>query len=321
MMLSKSGAMCVAVLTAMLSSNACYAADKLKVGKSVPFAWMFQVLDVGTDVGIFAKHNIELEVSSFAGDARMQQALTAGSIEIGLGGGPGIGFMAKGVPAKAIAAFANQPKSIAVVLPFDSPVKSMSEMKGKKFAVTTAGSLTDWLARRAAVAQGWKADDITIVALGGLETFLAGLKTKQVDALMLPTEVTFSLEAKKEARALETMDKYAPKFHTHLLFARDDLIAGKPELVNRFLKAFFETIAFIKTNKAKTVEVTARSLKLPVADMERTWEGQIEMFNVDGSFDPAAMAVLRSSLVEMGIVETAPKDEEVLTTKFLPVKP
>ncbi len=304
----------------LLAGAAC-AADKLKVGKSVPFAWMFQVIDVGTDAGIFAKHDIELEVSSFAGDARMQQALTAGSIEIGLGGGPGIGFMAKGVPAKAIAAFANQPKSIAVVLPYDSPYKSLSEMKGRKFAVTTAGSLTDWLIRRAAVAQGWKPDDVVIVPLGGLETFIAGLKTKQVDALMLATEVTFPLEDKKEARILETMDKYAPKFHTHLLFARDDLIAGKPELVRRFLQAFFESIAFIKKNKAKTVEVTARSLKLPVKDMERTWEGQIDMFNDDGSFDPAAMAVLRSSLVDMGIVETPPKDEDVLMTKFLPVKP
>ena len=317
----------IAVAAMLLAGAACLfaggalAADKLKVGKSVPFAWMFQVIDVGTEVGVFAKHNIELEVSSFAGDARMQQALTAGSIEIGLGGGPGIGFMAKGVPAKAIAAFANPPKSIAVVVPFDSPYKALSEMKGKKFAVTTAGSLTDWLIRRAAVAQGWKPDDVVIVPLGGLETFLAGLKTKQVDALMLATEVTFSMEDKKEARILETMDRYASKFHTHLLFARDDLIAGKPELVRRFLRAFFETIAFIKQNKAKTVEITAKSLRLPPKDMERTWEGQIDMFNDDGSFDPAAMAVLRSSLVEMGILDAPPKDEDVLYTKFLPVKP
>ena len=313
--------MTLALMAAALFNSAASAADRLKVGKSVPFAWMFQVLDVGVDVGIFARHNIELEVSSFAGDARMQQAITAGSIEIGLGGGPGIGFMAKGVPAKAIAAFANPPKSIAVVVPFDAPYKALSEMKGKKFAVTTAGSLTDWLIRRAAVAQGWKPDDVTIVALGGLETFLAGLKTRQVDALMLATEVTFSLEDRKEARILETMDRYAPQFHTHLLFARDDLIATKPELVQRFLQAFFESIAFIKANKAKTVEITARSLKLPAKDMERTWEGQIDMFNVDGVFNPAAMTVLRTSLVEMGIVDSPPKDEEVLYTKFLPVKP
>ena len=313
--------MTLALMAAALFNSAASAADRLKVGKSVPFAWMFQVLDVGVDVGIFARHNIELEVSSFAGDARMQQAITAGSIEIGLGGGPGIGFMAKGVPAKAIAAFANPPKSIAVVVPFDAPYKALSEMKGKKFAVTTAGSLTDWLIRRAAVAQGWKPDDVTIVALGGLETFLAGLKTRQVDALMLATEVTFSLEDRKEARILETMDRYAPQFHTHLLFARDDLIATKPELVQRFLQAFFESIAFIKANKAKTVEITARSLKLPAKDMERTWEGQIDMFNVDGVFNPAAMTVLRTSLVEMGIVDSPPRDEEVLYTKFLPVKP
>ena len=79
------------------------AAEKLRVGKAVPFAWTFTPVEVGIKTGIFAKHGLEIEVSAFGGDARMQQALTADSIDVGIGSGPGMAFMVKGVPAKAVA--------------------------------------------------------------------------------------------------------------------------------------------------------------------------------------------------------------------------
>src|SRR3954463_8227085 len=51
------------------------AAEKIRVGKAVPFAWTFTPLDVGIQAGIFAKNGLDIEASSFGGDARMQQAL------------------------------------------------------------------------------------------------------------------------------------------------------------------------------------------------------------------------------------------------------
>src|SRR5260370_34528182 len=78
------------------------AAEKLRVGKAVPFAWTFTPLDVGMQTGIFAKHGLEIEASAFGGDARMQQALAADGLDIGVGSGPGMALMAKGVPAKAV---------------------------------------------------------------------------------------------------------------------------------------------------------------------------------------------------------------------------
>src|SRR5262245_34618413 len=61
------------------------------VGKAVPFAWTFTPIDVGIAVGIFAKHGLELEVTGFAGDARVQQGLVSDSIDFGLGSGAGMG--------------------------------------------------------------------------------------------------------------------------------------------------------------------------------------------------------------------------------------
>ena len=69
------------LLTAAAFASAASAADTVRVGKAVPFAWTFTPIDVGIETGIFAKHGLELTVTGFAGDARMQQglALTSGS--------------------------------------------------------------------------------------------------------------------------------------------------------------------------------------------------------------------------------------------------
>src|SRR5207245_5193678 len=78
------------------------AAEKLRVGKAVAFAWTFTPLDVGIQTGIFAKHGLEIEASAFSGDARLQQGLASDSIDVGIGSGPGMAFMVNGEQAKAV---------------------------------------------------------------------------------------------------------------------------------------------------------------------------------------------------------------------------
>ncbi|HEX3974225.1 MAG TPA: hypothetical protein VHX19_23020 [Stellaceae bacterium] len=38
-------------------------------------------------------------------------------------------------------------------------------------------------------------------------------------------------------------------------------------------------------------------------------------------FDPAAVAVLKKSFVDMGLLPEAPRDDQILTTRFVPVIP
>src|SRR4029078_6506721 len=97
-----------------------HAAEKLRVGKAVAFAWTFTPLDVGIQAGIFAKHGLDIGAAAAPGDAKMQQALTADSIDIGIGSGPGMAFMVKGVPAKGVAAMYGVPKNMAVMVGYNS---------------------------------------------------------------------------------------------------------------------------------------------------------------------------------------------------------
>jgi ABC-type nitrate/sulfonate/bicarbonate transport system substrate-binding protein len=297
------------------------AADKVRVGKAVPFAYTFTPMEVGLDAGIWAKYGIEPEISGFGGDARMQQALTAGSIDFGLGSGPGMGFMAKGVPAKGVAAFAAEPRNLSVLVRYDSPVKALADLKGKKLGVTTVGSLTDWLVKRMAMSEGWGPTGMTSVPVGGLEPTLAALKTGQIDAAVMALEVAYNLEARKEARPLFDTGSYARDFHTHIIFARQEVIDKNPDLVQRFVNGWFATVRYMKANKAKSVEVAAKTINLPPDVVSRTYDNQMGMLSDDGVFNPKAIEVLKQSFVEMNILKERPDDAVLYTTRFVPAKP
>lgn len=309
---------CGALLAAVIGPAG--AAEKLRVGKAVPFAWTFTPLDVGIETGIFAREGVEIEAMSFAGDAKLQQGLAADSIDIGIGSGPGMAFMAKGVPAKAVAAMAGLPANMAVMVSYNSPIRTVEDLKGKKIGVTTVGSLTDWLAKRIAVTKGWGPAGVTTVPVGGMESSRAVMKTGQIDAMVTSLESGYALEEAKEWRVLTAATPFVDHFITHVIFVREDVIAKKPQAVSAFLRGWFGTIAFMKANKEKTVEITAKVVDLNPGVISRTYDEEIGMFSVDGTFDPQAIAVLKQSFIEMGLLKEIPEDQVMFTTRFLPVK-
>jgi NitT/TauT family transport system substrate-binding protein len=296
------------------------AAERLRVGKAVPFAWTFTPLDVGMQTGIFAKHGLEIEASAFGGDARMQQALSADGIDIGIGSGPGMAFMAKGVPAKAVAAMAGVPRNMAVMADYNKPIRTVDDLRGKKLGVTTVGSLTDWIGKRINAKNGWTTNGITTVPIGGMQPARAAVKTGQLDGYIGALESGYELEENKEWRVITSATPFVDHFITHVFFAREDLIAKRPDAVRAFLKGWFETIAFMKANKDKTVDITSKVINVSPSVVSRAYDEQIAIFSTDGVFDPKGVEVLKQSFIEMGLLKEIPDDKVMFTAEFVPVK-
>jgi NitT/TauT family transport system substrate-binding protein len=308
------------LVSALLGGTAVSANELVRVGKAQGNAWTFLPVDVGIAQGIFAGQGLDIEVADLGGDAKIQQALVAGSIDIGLGSGPGMAFLAKGSPAIAVAAFAGPPRNIAAIVLADSPIRTVADLKGKVIAVSTVGSLSDWLARQMAIQEGWGRSGIQTAPLGAIPASIAALKAKQVDAVVLSTEVGFALEERNEGRVLVSMDRYAPDFITHVVFAQKSSVASNPGLIQRFLKAFFAAIAFMRTHKDETTVVAERVLHQSPAVAGRNYDFEIGMLLDDGRFDPKAVATLKQSYVDMGTLPDKPADDVLFTTQFVPVE-
>jgi ABC-type nitrate/sulfonate/bicarbonate transport system substrate-binding protein len=296
------------------------ALDQVRLGKAVPNSFAFSAAEVGSEAKIFAQEGIEIEVTAFRGDAQLQQGLTAGSLEVGLGSGPGLGFRAKGALSVGVAAMYGPPANLALALPFDTPVKSVADLKGKRIGVTTAGSLTDWLMRELSRQQGWGSDGIKIMALGQMQARLAAIQRGELDGMVIEAATGYELEEAGKARNFMLFGDIAKDFYTHVIFSTDDVVNKRPDLLRRFLRGWFRTVAFMRANKDFVVKVSSKVVDVKPTIAAKIYDAQIGGFSADGAWDPKAIDVIRHSLKELGILPTVPEAKTIYNDAFVPVK-
>jgi ABC-type nitrate/sulfonate/bicarbonate transport system substrate-binding protein len=314
---STAAAACLAICT-LLAGPQASAQEKLRVGKAVAEAFAFVPLDVGVRQGIFKRHGLDVEITSFGGGARLQQALAADSIDIGVSAGPELALLERGAPVKGIAMPFGPPVYLMLLVRADGPVRTAADLKGRKIGVSSARSLTGWLAVELSRQQGWGARGIELVG-SPPRTSLASIKTGQIDGMV--TDITFALRAEqaREGRILLGFGDLVRDFHTHIIYAANKLIAAKPDTVRRFNAGWFDTIAYMRTNKAETVKVAMAALELPEEIASPTYDRLMPVFSTDGKFDDKALATLGRSFVDLELLPTEPKDmRRHITEEFLP---
>src|SRR6185437_2580330 len=136
----------IGIAAALIAAFPAGAAEPLKVGKSVPQAFGFVPLDIGVRNGIFQKNGVEVEILNFGGAPRLNEALTAGSVDLGLHSGADMILIVKGMPTMAVAAMAGPPLELTIFAGAGSGIEKPADLKGKKLSVSSITSLTGWLA-------------------------------------------------------------------------------------------------------------------------------------------------------------------------------
>ncbi len=305
-----------AVLSAGVLTTA--SAETLRVGKAGRDAFSFVPADIGARTGIFRQYGVDIEISSFGGDARLQQAMAADGIDVGLGSGPGLAFVAKGSPVKGIAAMAGPPLLFALVVRNDAAVSSLDDLRGRKVGVSTVGSVTSWIISEVSRQKGWGYDGMAQVPIGDDANRIAALKTRSLDGAIVNLAQALNFVQRGEGRVLLRFGELVKDFHIHVIFATDKAIAGKPGALRGFLKGWLQTIAFMRKNRNETVEIAKDVMGTDAQTTNAIYDELMPMFSDTGRFDPNALAVLRKSFVEMKTLPEEPDMRKLYTEAFLP---
>jgi len=294
------------------------AQTKVRVGQPQAGTFQFVPLQVGIEAGIFHKHGVDLEVISFGGGPRVQQAIAAGAIDIGIGSGPELAFVAKGAPEIGIAAMADAPYSVLLAVLKDSPVKAAEDLKGRTISISSKGSLTHWLGRELSRQFGWGPDGINLAPLGTTAAQMAALKTRQIDGMIVEANAGYRLEEEGTGRVVVQFGDRIKTFHIYVLYARREFAEQSAPAVQNFLAAWFATIEHMRTHREQTIDIVRRTAEVSPAIAARDYDELMPMFNRTGKFNLAALAVLARSFVEMGTLPNEPDMGTLITEKFLP---
>jgi ABC-type nitrate/sulfonate/bicarbonate transport system substrate-binding protein len=306
--------------TLLVPAAAAAGTEKLRVGKAVAQVFGYIPLDIGMKNGIFAKHGLEIEETSFVSGSQLAQAITANAIDITLSGGPDMAFTAKGAPEIAVASIASSPVFMGIAVGVQSTAKTSNDLKGKKIAVTSQGSLTYWLVDELNRVKGWSgADRVQPIAVGGAPpTMLAAIRTGQVDGAIGGLQVGFQLEEQKEGRLLVDLSDYVKEIELFVTFAHTNLVQQNPQALRRFLAAWYESVAFMKSHKAESVKLAAEVLNWSPDVAERVYSRTIAHFSTNGLFENPALDKLRASFVDLKIMDASADMSKLYTEEFLP---
>ncbi len=175
------------------------------------------------EAGFFKQKGISLEVITMRGGPAAANALISGDVDLVTGAlEQALKMKAKGQDIKVIASIQHK-SPFAIVVPVDSPVKSLADLKGKTIGVTAVGSSSDVQLRGYMRQQGMDPEkDFQIAGLGA--SILPAFERGQVPAAIMLAPALTKVLADKKARTIA--DFRQQPYHTMTVIVRGADITG-----------------------------------------------------------------------------------------------
>jgi NitT/TauT family transport system substrate-binding protein len=293
------------------------AQTKLAVAK-VANDFALMMVDYGNKLGTFQNNGLDVEVSLIT-QAKMIQAVVAGSIDMALASGATLAYVPKGAPLTGVAALSGPPSILVLVVGPNSPIKSIDDLRGRTVAVTNLGSLTDWAVSQIALHENWPPSEIKRVSVGDTPARIATVRTGAADAAVVDIATALNLEQRGEAKILVNFGDLITKFQNQIIYASDKLIQTKPAAVKSFVRAWFETLDYARAHKSETVAFAQQSLGVPSSVADRVYDELMPggFFSKDGRFDPGILAAMSKSFVDMKLLDNDVDLSQYVTNQFV----
>ena len=280
----KTGRYCVviAALLAALAMPAARAEDTLRVAAGQRGNWDTTIAEIGQRGGIFKKNGLSLEILYTQGAGETQQAVISGSVEIGVA--PGImgvlSAFSKGAPVRVIGAETTGASDLFWYVPASSPIKSLKDTEGKTIAYSTNGSSTHGIVTAFMKQYDLKARP---TATGGPAPTLTQVMSNQIDiGWSAPPFGLQQLDEGKIRIIASGNDASIFKGQTvRLLITNVQTLQQRKPVIERFMKAYRETIDWLYSNDPAALKTYADFVGISVATAKRTRDGFFPKSAVD----------------------------------------
>jgi NitT/TauT family transport system substrate-binding protein len=207
------------------------------------------------EAGIFKKYGLDVNIIYVSG-AQAITTLLSGDAHIVQGSGAAAALSRlSGSDATVIGTTINVIPMSLVTAP---DIATAQDLKGKTFGVSRFGSLTDLGLRKAVTELGLDANkDIKMIQTGGVPEILLFMQQGVIKGGLISSP---TLEKAKELGYKEFMNLSEVKFRYPgtALITTDSFIRGRPQTVNRFLKATLEGIKYAKANPDFTIRILGK---------------------------------------------------------------
>jgi ABC-type nitrate/sulfonate/bicarbonate transport system substrate-binding protein len=235
------------------------AAERIRIGYS-SISGAYIPIWVAHDAGYFAKEGLEDQIVLIPSGTQLAQVTVAGEIDVGsMNGSSAMAAALQGADLKIIGNSGNKMIFSLYVRP---EIKTVEALKGKKIGITRFGSAPDISVRYALRKHNINAEkDLTLIQLGFMATVAAGLQGGSIEGGMVSPPTQFAVEKAgfKELINITDMDFAFPN---PSLVAVGSIIKSRPDVINRFMRAYARGVQRARTDKELTYRSMAKYTKI-----------------------------------------------------------
>jgi NitT/TauT family transport system substrate-binding protein len=264
--------------------------------------------------GFFKDEGLDVLLVLFNAGATNLQALIGGDVHImGSAFVETIGGRAAGVDVKNFWGVCN-------IMPFQlfsqPDFKSMKQAKGKRFAISRFGSLTDFLTRATLRHFGVDEKEVTILQIGSTPARFAALTVKGVDASIVWFPVTEIARSQGYNKLLDLKEIF-PQWPYETFAAKESYLNKERDQVTKFLRAYQRGVKYTMENKADAVKIMGKYVKLDPAYAPAGYDEYRDSFPLNGQIAEKVIPVVIEEEFQTGRIKKKVTLEDMVDRSFI----
>jgi NitT/TauT family transport system substrate-binding protein len=240
-------------------------------------------------------------------------ALLAGELDYSTVTGIISGASIQGLPLRTVMGWFDKPLHMLIARP---NIKKLTDLKNKRVAVSSFGSIPHIMLREALAQAGMNPEkDITVLALGGSGDRLAALVAGTVDA----TPVDVAYIQRTEQLGLTNLLYLGDVVNLRLggFAVAMDKIQRNPDQISRVIRATLKGVRFFKNNKPETLAIMRDYLKISGNYVEKIYQFALRSLNEDGLVAKSSLDnEIRLTREQLKIKDEIP-ESKVVEWKFI----
>ncbi|HYY25617.1 MAG TPA: ABC transporter substrate-binding protein [Candidatus Udaeobacter sp.] len=242
-------------LSLSLFASALSAADRMRIGYS-SISGAYAGIWVAHDAGFFTKEGLDDQIILIPNGTQLAQVTVAGEVDIAsLGGAAALAAAFSGADFKVIG---NNVNKLIFSMYARPEIKRVEDLKGKKIGITRYGTSADISARYALRQHNLDPQkDVTLLQLGAISSVAGALKAGTIDAGMVSPPTLFLIE-KLGFKEIASITEMNLAFPNPAMVVLGDIIRKKPELIDRFMRAYVRGVHRARTDREFTIKSYAK---------------------------------------------------------------
>jgi NitT/TauT family transport system substrate-binding protein len=294
----------IAALFFLVGAREARSQERIRVGQG-SISLQSGLMHIGKDRGLFAKYGLTTEVIYIPGGSINVQVLVSGNLDLSqLSGAPGVAANLEGADLIYFVGLLDKLNYQLITRP---EIKSIEQLKGRKFGVSRFGSSADFGMRAMLKRVGVDpVKEATILQIGDEPARIAAIKSGNIDGTVANAPFGTEAERLKLNIIADSVKMDIPFFNTGLLGSKKYLEKQDAKVMN-FLRSYLEAIKVLKTEREYSVKALAQFTR--VQNLKAVQEGYDYFVNQLPPVPYPSVEAMQAVVAQ--IAETNPKARNV----------